>query len=299
MNKNNSIGIIADDLRQIYMAKYLINKGFKVNIICSENIETDKDNIVIDLFNNPSSLLYIANDMYDLINKSNTIVTPIPFIKINSLMNISNFIFNLSKKDNLCSFLLYAGKIDSSTSRLLDKAKINYIDYYKSEALTIYNSIATAEGIIAEAIIHKNTNLHNSKAIILGYGKCAKTLANKLNGIGAKVTICARNNIDLKLAESIGYGVLDLHNLIMEINNYEYIFNTIPVSLINENILQHVNPESIILDIASLPGGVDKEFAQNHGIQVIHSLGIPGKYSPKSSGIAIAEDLLNYIQSYI
>ena len=39
----------------------------------------------------------------------------------------------------------------------------------------------------------------------------------------------------------------------------------------------------------------NKEFAYNNKIKVIHKLGIPGIYSPKSSGIAIAEDLLNLI----
>ena len=294
MNKSMIIGVIGDDLRQIYMTRYLIDKGYTVNLICSDNLDSKKDDIhhILGVL---SPMLISSKDMYEFIDISDTIVTPIPFIKVNKMMNIEDFILNISQKTNLDSFFLYGGQIDENISMQLKKANIKYQDYYKSEALTIFNTISTAEGIIAEAIINKNTNIHNSNTLVLGYGNCAKTLANKLKGIGATVTIAARNKNCLKVAESVGYKIVDLHNLIMVINDYEYIFNTIPAPILNENILQYVNPEAIILDIASLPGGVNKEFAYNNKIKVIHKLGIPGIYSPKSSGIAIAEDLLNLI----
>lgn len=294
MNKNIVIGVMADDLRQIYMTKYLIDKGYSINLIYSDNLKLPKENID-QILGNLASMVCFSRDMYEFIDKSNMIVAPIPFIKVQSFMNIADFLTNINNKCNKDNFLLYAGQINNDTIEQLNKSNIKYIDYYKSEALTIFNTISTAEGIIAEAISNKNTNIHNSNTLVLGYGKCAKTLANKLNGIGAKVTICARNKNDLKLAESVGYKIVDLHNLIMVINDYEYIFNTIPTPILNENILQYVNPEAIILDIASLPGGVNKDFAKSIGIKVIHKLGIPGLYSPKSSGIAIAEDLLNTI----
>lgn len=294
MNKNMLIGIMADDLRQIYMTKYLIDKGYTISLICSENLDSLKDHIG-KILGNQTSMIYTPKDVYDFIDISNIIVTPIPFIKVQKIMNITDFISNIGNKSNKDSFLLYAGQVNQDITEQLVKENIKYIDYYKSEPLTIFNTISTAEGIIAEAITNKDTNIHNSNTLVLGYGKCAKTLATKLKGIGANVTIAARNKNDLKLAESVGYKIIDLHNLIMVINDYEYIFNTIPALILNENILQYVNPEAIILDIASLPGGINKDYAQNKGIKVIHKLGIPGIYSPKSSGIAMAEDLLSII----
>lgn len=284
MNKNITIGIIVDDLRQIYMAKFLQKEGYKVILIHSDEL------------NFPKQDYHIIEDMHDLIYKSNIIVAPVPFIKVNKIMNITDFLYNLGiQKSNDNTFILYAGLMDNQIADQLNKQNIKYIDYYESENLTIYNTIATAEGIIAEAILNSNTNIHNSEALVLGYGKCAKTLACKLKGLGAKVTICARNNKDLSIAQCAGYNIVNLHNLIMEINRYEYIFNTIPAPILDENILSHINHESIILDIASMPGGVNKEYANNHNINVIHKLGIPGLYSPKSSGIALALDLLKII----
>ena len=91
----------------------------------------------------------------------------------------------------------------------------------------------------------------------------------------------------------MGLNTLYLHNLIMEIGKYDYIFNTIPILILNEEIIKKINPDAIILDIASNPGGVDKNAASQYGIIVKHVLGIPGKYAPKSSGEEMAKELIN------
>lgn len=299
MAKNITIGIIACDLRQLYMAKYLVNKGYIVNLIYSESLSTHKDfketlRELVDF--NEHIDLRVVYDIDEIINYSNIIIAPIPFNKISEFIVIPKFIAMLKDREDLSSFFIYAGLIDEETKNLLENSKIKYIDYSKSEKLAIYNSIATAEGIIAEAIISKNTNLHKSRTLVLGYGKCGKTLARKLKGLDAHVTVCARKEEDLELAYSMGFETISLHNLIMEINKYEYIFNTIPEMIIKEELFKKMNDDCIILDIASVPGGVDKNVALKYGVCVKHILGIPGKYASKSSGEAMALDLLKLIK---
>ena len=296
MNIETQIGIIAHDLRNIYAAEYLASKGFNVNLIYLNSMKKNKsDDTLLNSISDYNNIKIFSN-IVDIINLSNIIVTPIPFTKINDFIDISQFIQILHTKSVISSFLLYAGYVDSNSQTLLEQANINYIDYSKSESLAVYNSIATAEGIIAEAIINKNTNLHGSNVLVLGYGKCAKTLALKLKGLNTKICVCARRKEDLILANSQGYSTASLHNLIMKISGFDYIFNTIPMKILDKELLKKVSLNALILDIASMPGGVDKEAADKYGIKVIHSLGIPGKYAPKSSGIAIAENLLNTIQ---
>ena len=62
----------------------------------------------------------------------------------------------------------------------------------KDEILTVKNSIATAEGAIAEAIQKSSRNLHGSRCLVLGYGTCGKTLVSYLTGMFCHVTVCAR-----------------------------------------------------------------------------------------------------------
>lgn len=298
MTKYKTIGLLVCDLRQLYMARYLADKGFFLHLICSESMNCQKDfkEKLLELINIGSNIR-VTYDIDEIIDISNIIVTPVPFNKICEFITIPKFISKINEKDDLSTFLLYAGLLDKESQDLLNNSNIKYIDYSKSEKLAIYNSISTAEGIIAEAIIAKNTNLHHSKVLVLGYGKCGKTLAWKLKNLDAKVTVCARKEEDLESAYSMGLNAINLHNLIMEINKYDYIFNTIPIIILNEELLSKVNPECVILDIASNPGGVDKNAALRHKISVRHILGIPGKYSPKSSGEEMAKELINIIKN--
>ncbi len=59
--------------------------------------------------------------------------------------------------------------------------------------------------------------------------------------------------------------------------------------------LEKVSQEVTIIDIASSPGGVDYSATKEVGINATLCLGLPGKYSPKTSG----EILVNAIENII
>lgn len=295
-NKNISIGIIACDLRQVYMARMLAMEGYKIHLVYSEKLDKEKlCKIMLDSNFSEFKNLRISSDITDILLSSEVIAGPVPFDKISEFITIPKFINALTDRTNVNRSILFAGMIDTEYKNTLNKNNIKFVDFMEIEELAVYNTIATAEGIIAEAIIHKETNLHNSECMVLGYGKCAKTLANKLKGIGANVTVVARNPMDLTTASSLGHSTLNIASLKNHIYCFEYIFNTIPNMIIDDSVLEHVHPESVIFDIASTPGGVDKYAAAKRNIKIIHSLGIPGKYAPKSSGEAIGMYLKQYI----
>ena len=295
-NRDITIGVIACDLRQVYMARMLAKEGYKIHLVYSEHLDKEKlCMIMLDSDSFESNNLRISSDITDILISSDIIAGPIPFNKISEFITIPKFIHALSNRTNADKTKLYAGVIDEEYKEMLKGGSVDYLDFMDIEELAVFNTIATAEGIIAEAIIHKETNLHNSECMVLGYGKCAKTLANKLKGIGANVTVVARNPMDLTTASSLSYSTLNIASLKNHIYCFEYIFNTIPKTILDSSVLEHVNKESVIFDIASAPGGIDKHVATKNGVKFIHSLGIPGKYSPKSSGEAIGQYLIEYI----
>ena len=53
--------------------------------------------------------------------------------------------------------------------------------------------------------------------------------------------------------------------------------------VIKKEQLDSFNKEITIIDVASNPGGIDKEYAKEKGIKVITALGIPGKEMPKTA----------------
>ena len=46
--------------------------------------------------------------------------------------------------------------------------------------------------------------LHGSGCLILGYGRCAKVLAEKLKGLSAEVTVCCRSEQQRAAAQASG-----------------------------------------------------------------------------------------------
>ena len=79
------------------------------------------------------------------------------------------------------------------------------------------------EGAIMEAIKMQPINLHKSRCLVLGYGRCAKVLAAKLKGMDAQVTVCARNKTARSLAKSFGLEVMDFTELKRRICQYDHI----------------------------------------------------------------------------
>lgn len=50
--------------------------------------------------------------------------------------------------------------------------------------------------------------------------------------------------------------------------------------------------DTLIIDLASRPGGTDFDYAKEHGVNAIHALGLPGKVAPKTAGQVMADVLV-------
>ena len=286
MQEHYSFGIMGGDLRQVYMANYLAENGHDVQYHGLKKELLKKGCKKADSFKK-------------LLQKADILIGPVPFGR-----DGKQILSETGEEDlNLQNFMAYvregsyvfAGCIPSQVMRFLKEQKVTAYDFMENEQLAIFNTIATAEGAVLEAIRHQPTNLHDSKSLVLGYGKCAKTLADKLKGMSAEVTIAARKESDLHIAQTLGCKVLHFDKLKEHIGRYEYIFNTVPDVVLKEEILEQVKEESLIIDIASMPGGVDYQAAERLGVHARHCLGLPGKYAPKASAESLAQVLLSWL----
>ena len=157
------------------------------------------------------------------------------------------------------------------------------------------NSVPTAEGAIKIAIEETPFSLHGSKCLVLGYGRVGKILARMLQGIGANVWVEARKYADLAMIEGHGYEPLSLNEVKNYIDEFDVIFNTDPSLILDETMLRGVRSDTLIIDLASKPGGVDFNAAKLMGIRVIWALSLPGKISPVTSGMIIKDTIMNII----
>ena len=124
---------------------------------------------------------------------------------------------------------------------------------------------------------------------MLGYGRCGKVLSEKLKGLSAHVTVCGNNAVELAVAEAFGMDVLPLKELEGKIDGFEYIYNTIPALVLEGEVLKKVKKDALIIDIASGRGGLDYSEAQERQLNVLHCLGLPGKYAGEISAKRLSE----------
>lgn len=169
---------------------------------------------------------------------------------------------------------------------------VNAVDYMTDKELTVFNAIATAEGTIASMIQHSYYNLHGSPVLILGFGVCAKALADRLSSMHADICICARNQAARAEAVSLGFDAIPFEDLWGRLPGFLFIVNTVPSPVLTKELLHFVHPECLLTDIASAPGGIDKDGADKLQFHFQTLPGIPGKISPKSSAAYMASFLL-------
>ena len=56
-----------------------------------------------------------------------------------------------------------------------------------------------------------------------------------------------------------------------------------------------MSPDTVMIDIASAPGGIDYNAVSSYPVHARHLLGIPGKIAPKYAGELIAQTILSSI----
>ena len=170
-----------------------------------------------------------------------------------------------------------------------DNLGLKLVETGSLNELAILNSIPSAEGAIQMAMEATTITIHGSNSFVLGLGRCGWTLARMLQGIGARVTGVARKPSDLARAVEMGLHAVHFAELEDEISQAEIIFNTIPHPVLDRMMLDKVARDAVIVDLASIPGGTDFEYAQMLGIKALLAPGLPGLVAPKTAGRILAQ----------
>jgi dipicolinate synthase subunit A len=265
---NQIIGIIGGDLRQ----KYAIN-AFNSPVSYFANDKITK------------SLAHTKyNSLEDFMASNDIIMTPIPFTKdqINiyakySLLQISvdAFLDNIRKDQ-----LIIGGPFSVKTKSMIREKDADYVDITTIELFKEKNAIPTCEGVLSKIIISSEITLYGSQTLILGYGQCGKRLAKCLKCLGSHICIYTENNAEIEQLVSDHFSyTADVTSL----DKYNYIINTIPKEILNE---ENIKDKSLMIDITD---------AYHYNLNNFFKMrGIPGHYSPISAGLFIG-DVTNQI----
>ena len=189
---------------------------------------------------------------------------------------------------------IFGGKFGKA-KEFFEKQGFETVDYLERDDFAVMNSLVTAEGALQLAMEESSETIFGQKILITGFGRIAKALARMLAAMGADVTVCARKKSDIVWAEIFGckgksFDILDKNT------DFGIIFNTVPAEIFDRKRLSLINPDTLIIDLASKPGGVDFVYASEQGIRTIWALSLPGKVAPVTSGEIIARTVKNIIE---
>lgn len=232
------------------------------------------------------------------ITKDDMIILPIPSFDKNGILNFTENV----KAEEFFSMLPHGMRIfGGKFSKFIYKSAAEYghilYDYGEREDFNLFNAIPTAEAAITIAANHSERTIHGSKFIVAGYGRIGKALSRRLISLGGIVTVAARREASLAMAECDGCIPLPLAELHESKIGYDTFFNTIPCTIFDLNDAKKWD-SSHFIELASLPGGFTKEAIDHLGERYISALSLPGKFFPITAGEIIYKTIINQINSY-
>ena len=281
INTQKNIVFVGGDARQITAARMLSARGWRVSTFLGGDFD-----VAFERYESLESALMDAD----------TVVLPLPvsvdakslnapFLE-NEQIALSRIVDALSQKQTVIG-----GRIPEDMVRALGDKEITVIDYFKSEAFQIENAYTTSEAALSIAMNNLKRNIRGARFAVMGYGRIARTLTELLIKLGGKVCVLARKEGDLAWARIAGAKVMRItsENIKKLVDGYDIIFNTVPSWLFFEEFLSRVDKNTLIIDLASSPGGVDVSAAKKLNSRVLWASSLPGKYAPESAGELIAD----------
>ena len=278
--KRPEILIAGGDMRQLYCAARL-SREFEISVL-----GFDRERIPDDLDLKTADRTGVRS--YDCA------VLPLPPLNSEGTLfaPCSSSVISIAAVEELLApdAVIYAGRVDDKLRKAIPEHTI--YDYLLREEMSLKNAIPTAEGAVQLALEELPVTLNGLKVLIVGIGRIGTALAEILKGFGADITAAVHNSRGTAKARLHGIKAIPTSRLN---SSYDLVFNTVPKLIFDDDMLGRFDKNTLFIDLASKPGGIDFDAALEHGIRVIWALGLPGKTAPVTSGEIIAETVSSMI----
>ncbi|PWA13554.1 dipicolinate synthase subunit A [Pueribacillus theae] len=191
--------------------------------------------------------------------------------------------------------VVYTGISNKFLDLCAKRAGRKVVKLFERDDVAIYNSIPTVEGTIMMAIENTDITIHNSKTLVLGFGRTGMSVARAFDALGAKVKVGTVKSADMARISEMGLQPFHLNDLQQAVIDSDIIINTIPALVLKANIISKMPMNALIIDLASKPGGTDFRYAEKRGIKALLAPGLPGIVAPKTAGKIIANVLVQQL----
>lgn len=277
MGKSLTLAVIGGDERQVFLASLALADGHAVRTFA-----LDRANI---------EGAAVCSDAASCTEGADAVLLPVPVMQGDGLLRAP-----LARTETDVMQVLdaipagvpaFGGAVPFRLHARAVQCGVRLIDYLSREELAIRNAVPTCEGALQLAMEQTDCTIQGAHVLVIGAGRIGSLLAVRLHALGAQVTVAARSLRDRARIESAGLAAVDTAQLAQEVHGREIIFNTVPAPLLTGEILRALTPSCIVIDLASMPGGVAPDAIPPTGCRVIHALSLPGKVAPRTAAAAI------------
>jgi dipicolinate synthase subunit A len=278
------VAIVGGDARQLEVIRKLTELDAKLSLIGFDQLAHS--------FTGATKMYIDEVDFSDL----DAIILPVHGTnlegKVDTIFSNEQIFFTeemLLKTPKYCT--VYSGISNSYLDSLMKTVNRKYVQLFERDDVAIYNSIPTAEGTIMIVIQHTDFTIHGSRVAVLGLGRVGMTVARTFAALGAKVKVGARRSEHIARITEMGLEPFHLQDLEKEVRDIDICINTIPSLVVTASVISKMPAHTLIIDLASKPGGTDFRYAEKRGIKALLAPGLPGVVAPKTAGQIIANVL--------
>ncbi len=279
--KRPSVAVVGGDRRAHYIAKMLADDGFEVG----------------------AALLSSDGDIRQLslgdALKCRIVILPTPTSKD------GEFVFAPEAEDKVRlvdiisgvgagTVLLGANLADTFVSAASLRG-IDALDYFSRDDVAKANAVPTAEGALMLAMQNSVRTVAESNCLVIGCGRCGRALAKLLRGCDADVTVSARRSKDHLWSITHGCHAVQTADIAEEIGRFDYIFNTVPVRVVEVGVLSEMRKDALLIELASGAAGVDMTAASQLGRQAIFAPALPGKCAPLTAAQILYRSIIGIL----
>ncbi len=280
-----TFGIIGGDKRQLFLAKSISDSCYDVILGGFDKLQS----------NGP----LVFADIKTAIFESDAVIFPLPSVRtdrsINTPFSDRSVFLDEDEIKNLLQKPVFVAMRDKFIKAYPQLADARVFDYSAKEEFAVLNALPTAEGAVECAMNSYEGVISGSRCLITGFGRIGKILAKILHALNADVTVSARRDTDFAYIRALGYKVQNTSKL-KSVRGFDIVFNTVPTMIFDRKLLENTDRNTLIIDLASLPGGVDFEAAHKFNIDAVRALSLPGKCAPKTAGEIIKTTVFNIIE---
>lgn len=290
MLTDKHIVVIGGDARQVEVIRKLATLDAQISLVGFEQLNAGFVGVA------KKKLADVSFDTVD------AIILPVTGIdhngEVQAVFSNETIIFSqhlLKKTPEHC--VIYTGIANETLEKYAIESNRKLVKLFERDDVAIYNSIPTVEGTIMLAIQHTDITIHGSKVAVLGFGRVGMSVARAFAALGAHVSVGARSSSHIARITEMGLTPFPIDQVNQAVTDIDICINTIPAQVLTANVISKMPTNTLIIDLASKPGGTDFRYAEKRGIKALLAPSLPGIVAPKTAGQILANVLATLLTS--